>query len=118
MDVEQLGSLPGVLRFQRRTVLHARQRNTQFLRYQPHRLRKGDVLDFLDKAEYVAGNSAAKAVKELPSGVDGKRWRLLLMKWTKSGKILRPGFLQLHVIADHADDIRLRLYEFLEICGV
>ena len=37
------------------------------------------------------------------------------MKRTQPGKILRPGFLQLDVVADDADDIGLLLYRVFEI---
>ena len=78
------------------------------------RFRKSYVVDFLHEAEDVAGSAASEAVEELAGGVDGKRRRLLLMEGTKSRKILRPGFFQLHVVADEADDIGLLLDGFRE----
>ena len=49
-----------------------RQRNSAFLRHNPHRLGKADVLNFADEAEDVARRLAAKAVIELPYRMDGK----------------------------------------------
>ena len=96
----------------------ARQVDAGALREELQRVDEFHSIALDNKVDRVSTGLAAVAVKELPGSVDGKRGRLLLVKWTKAGKILRPGFLQLHVIADHADDVRLRLYEFLEICGV
>src|ERR1019366_2444111 len=84
-------------------------------RPQPHRFGEGDVLDLLDEAEHVSRDAAAEAVIELARGVHGKRRRLLAMKWTKSRIVLRPLFLQLDVVADDADDVRLLLHGFFEI---
>jgi hypothetical protein len=54
-------------------------------------------------------------MKKLPRGVHRKRRRLLGMKRTKPGEILRPSLLQLDVVADDPDDIRLLLERFFEI---
>ena len=104
MNIEQLAALFSVLRFQGRAVLHAGQCNAQLLRHQPHRLRKGDILDFLDKAEHIAGNSAAEAVKELAGSVDGKRRRLLLVKWAER-LVVRACAFQRKIRADYFDDV-------------
>src|SRR5438270_324125 len=82
MDVEKLAALSGLLGLGRRAVLHAWQRNAQLLRHHPHRLREGDVLDLLHKAENVTGDAAAKTVKKLARGMDEKRWCLFLMERT------------------------------------
>ena len=39
------------------------------------------------------------------------------MKGTKPGEILRASLLQLDVVADDADDIRLLLEAFFEVVG-
>jgi hypothetical protein len=57
-------------------------------------------------------------MKKLPRGVYGKRRRLLAMKRAQAGKVLRPGFFQLNVVADDADDIRLLLDRVREIAGI
>ena len=79
---------------------------------------KGDVLDLLDKAEDVAGDSAAEAVEELARGVDGERRRLFAVEGAQAGVVLRAGFAQLDVVADDADDIGLLLDGVGEISGV
>jgi hypothetical protein len=50
--------------------------------------------------------------------MDGKRRRLLLMKRTEADEILRSGFLQLDVLADYADYIRLLFDGVRKIAGV
>jgi len=57
-------------------------------------------------------------VKELPRGMHRERRRLLAMKRTQPRKILRPRLLQLDVIADHANDVRLLLERVSEIARV
>src|SRR5260370_42494008 len=91
----------------RRAVLRLGKRNFQLLRDQPDGFRKRNVLELLDKAENVAGSATTKAVIELPRSVYEKRRRLLLMKRTQPGKILRSGLLQFHILAHNADNVRL-----------
>src|SRR5256885_2180779 len=90
MNVQQHTAYLGFLRFRRTAVTRLGQRDAKFLRDRPHRLGEGDVLDFLYEAEDVSRQPASEAVIELPRGMDGKRWRLLTMKRTKPGIILRP----------------------------
>lgn len=52
---------------------------------------------------------------KLPRGVNRKRWRFLPVKRTEAGIVLRPSFLQLDVVADDADNIRLLLHRLFEI---
>ena len=118
MDIQQHGSQPGFLSLSRTRVADLGQRNPQLLRHHPHGFRKSNVLDFLNKTENVARNAAAKAVIKLPRGVHRKRRRLLVMKGTKPGVVLRPSLLQLDVVADNANDVRLLLDGFLEVAGV
>jgi hypothetical protein len=47
--------------------------------------------------------------------MDRKRRRLLAVKWAKPGIVLRASPLQLDVVADDADDIRLLLDYLFEI---
>src|SRR5882724_10135597 len=54
-------------------------------------------------------------MKELPSGVDGKRRSLFPMKRAQANKILRSSFLELDVIANHTDNVRLLAHRFFEI---
>src|SRR6202007_3164257 len=81
----------------------------------PHGFREGDVLNFLDKLENIAGLVAAEAVIELLDSVHGKRCCFLAVKRTRPRIVLRPSLLQLHVVADDADDIRLLLERLFEI---
>ena len=118
VDVEQLGAQLGFFRFRRTGVSRLGQRDAELLRHQPDSFGEGDVFDFLDEAEDVSRDAAAEAVKELARGMHRKRRRLFAVKRTKSGIVLRPGFFQLDVVADDADDIRLLLDRFFEIfCG-
>ena len=90
----------------------------ELLRDQAHGFGEGDVFDFLDEAEDVAGHAAAEAVIKLARGMDGKRRRLFAVKRAKPGEVLRPGLLQLDVVADDADDVRLLLDRVREVAGV
>ena len=89
----------------------------QLLGHRADGFREGDVLDFLDEGENVAGDAAAEAVKELAGGVDRERRRLFAVKGTKPGIVLRTRLLQLDVVADDADDVRLLLDVFFEVVG-
>lgn len=57
-------------------------------------------------------------MKKLACGVDGERWRFFTVEGAESGVILGAGLLELDVIADDADDIRLLLEGVREIAGV
>src|SRR5579871_4562210 len=83
-------------------------------RHQTHRLRKADLLPLLHKLKNVAGFAAAKAMEELPRGVHGERRRLFSMKRAQANKILPTGFLELDVVANHADNVRLLPHRFFE----
>ena len=91
--------------------------HAELLSDQADGFREGDVLDLLHKGEDIARFSAAKAVVKLPRGMHRKRRRLLGMKRTEPGEILRPSLLQLDVVADDADDIRLLLEDLFEVVG-
>ncbi len=118
MNLQQYSSQLGFFGFRRTAVANFGQGNAQLLRDRSHCFRESNVLDLLDKRKHVARNSAAKAVKELPRGMDGKRRRLLPMKRTKPGKVLRPRLAQLDVLAHNADDVRLLLDRICEIARV
>ena len=79
---------------------------------------KVDVFDFLHEAEDVSRNAASEAMKKLPRGVHRKRRSLLPMKRAKARIVLRPSLLQLDVIADDANDVRLLLDGVREIARV
>ncbi len=118
MHVEQLAAQTGFFRFARSRVRSLRQRDAHLLGDHPHGFREGDVFDFLHEAENVARHAAAKTVKKLPRGVHRKRRRFLPVERTQTGKVLRPRLLQLDVVADDADDIRLLFDRVCEIAGV
>src|SRR5579864_3348199 len=80
MDFKQSSTQPGVMRFRLAAENSFGKRDAQLLRDQAHGLRKSDVLNFLNEAEHVAGGTAAKAVIELPRGMNRERWRLLFVK--------------------------------------
>jgi hypothetical protein len=85
------------------------------LRYQPDCFREGDVFYFLNELENVALLVTTKAVVELLRGMHRERRRLLPVKRTKPGIVLRPGPFQLDVVTDDADDIRLLLHRLFEV---
>ncbi len=118
MDVEQLSAKTGFLGFAGRRVARFGKGHAEFLRDQPNGFGESDVLDFLDEAENVPGNTAAEAVIELARGMDGERWRLFTVKWAEAGIVLCAGLLQLDVVADDADDVRLLFDRVREIAGV
>ena len=118
MNVEQHTAHLSFLRFRRTAVTRLGQRDAKFLRDRPHRLGERNVLDLLHEAENVSRQPASEAVIKLPRGMHGKRWRLLTVKGTKPGIILRPSLLQLDVVAHNADDVRLLLDRVREIPGV
>src|SRR5256886_703113 len=118
VNVQQHATQFSFLCFRRTAIPGLGQRDAEFLRDRPHRLGESDVLDLLHEAEDVSRQAASEAVIELPRGMHGKRWRLLTVKWTKPGIILRPSLLQLDVIAHNADDVRLLLDGVREIAGV
>ena len=115
MHFDQLAALASVLGFALRAVLHPGQRNTHLLRHQPHCLRKADLLPLLHKLKNVAGLAAAKAMEELPRRVYRKRRRLFSMERAQPNKILPTGLLELYVVANHADNVRLLPHRFLKV---
>jgi hypothetical protein len=54
-------------------------------------------------------------MEELPRRVDRERRGLLSMKRAKAHKILSPGFLELDIVANHADNVRLLPHRFLKV---
>jgi hypothetical protein len=109
--------LPRLFRLARAGILRLGQRYAKLLRDVANGFGESDVLQLLHEAEHVTGNAAAEAVEELARGVDGKRRRLFLVEGAQAGIILRPGFFQLHVLADDADDVSLLLDRGREIAG-
>jgi hypothetical protein len=117
MDIKQHGAQPCFLGLRRTRIADLGQGNAELLCDCPHGFGEGDVLDLLHKTENISGHTTAKAVIKLPRGVDRKRRRLFVMKRTEPGIVLRPSLLQLDVVADYANDVRLLLYGFLEVAG-
>ncbi len=117
MDIEQRHAHLRFARFLRATELDLGHGHAELLRDQPDGLRKRNVLDFLHKREHVSRHAASEAVKELPRGVHGERRRLLVMKRTEAGKILRARLLELDVVADNANDVGLLLERVFEVGG-
>src|SRR5262249_17903433 len=107
VHLNQFSALVRVLGFLFRAVLHFGQLDVELFRNQPDGFDKADVLDLLHETEYVARSATTETMVELPRSVHRERRRLLLMEGAKPGEILRATLLQLDVIADHADDIRL-----------
>jgi hypothetical protein len=82
-------------------------RHSHLLGNAPDGFRESDVLDLLYEGKDIALLPASEAVKELPGRMHGKRRRLLFVKRTETNEVLRSGFLELDIIADDADDVRL-----------
>ena len=95
-----------------------RHSDAELLGHRADGFREGDVLDFLDEGEDVAGDAASEAVEELAGGVHRERRGLLAVEGAESGIVLRAGLLQLDVVADDADDVRLLLDYVREVAGV
>ena len=72
VDVEQLAAQAGFFGFAGSRITRLGQRDAELLGHQTHGFGEGDVFDFLDEAEDVAGDAAAEAVIELARGVHGK----------------------------------------------
>lgn len=117
MDFEKRSSQTSVFRLGFGVEGLLGERHSDYLRDGPHRLGKGDVLDFLDEAEYVARDAAPEAMEELARSVDGKRRRFFFVEWAQAGVILSSGFSERDVLTDHADDIRLQLQGLREVVG-
>ena len=118
MKVEQQAAGASFAGFLRGVELGFGCGDAELLGYGADSLRKGDVLNLLDESEDVAGDSAAEAVEELASGVDGKRRRLFAMERTKSRVVLRASFAQFDVFANDANDVSLLLDGVCEVSGV
>jgi hypothetical protein len=118
VDIEQDAAQLGFFGFGWRVVGRLRDGDAQLLRDQADGFREGYVFDFLDEAEDVAGEAASEAVIELARGVDGERCSFFAVEGAESGVVLRAGFLQLNVVADDANDVRLLLDRVCEIAGV
>ncbi len=73
---------------------------------------------FCTKLKTSPERAASEAVVELARGVDGERRRLFAVEGAESGVVLRAGLLQLDVVADDANDVRLLLDRVCEIAGV
>ena len=69
---------------------------------------KPSALDFLNKVEDVAAFVAAKTVEDSFGRTDGKRRGFLFMKWATRHPV-RALLLELHVVLDDANDVRLTL---------
>ena len=117
MHFEQYRPKLGIFCLRRTAVNGFGKGDAQLLRDQPDRFRKSDVLDFLDEGENVTLGGTSETIKKLARGVNRKRRRLLAVKWTKPGKILRAGFSQFDVVAHDADDVRLLFNGFFKISG-
>src|SRR5262245_56780149 len=107
VHLDQFSALVRVLGFLFRAVLHFGQLDVELFRNQPDGFDKADVLDLLHETEYVARSATTETMVELPRSMHRERRRLLLMEGAKPGEILRAALLQLDVVANHADDIRL-----------
>jgi len=99
-------------------VLLLGQCDAELLRDRAYRFRKGDVLDLLAEAENISRNTAPEAVIELFGRMHRERTGLFLVEGTEPAEILRACLLQLDVIADDADDVRLLLHRVREIARI
>ncbi len=118
MHIEQHAAQLRIFSFRRTRVSGLGQSDIQLLRNQPDGLGKSDVLDLLHEGENVSLDAAAEAMKKLPRGMHRERRRLLAMKRTKPGIVLRPRLAQLDVVANNADDVRLLLDDLFEVAGL
>jgi hypothetical protein len=118
VDFDQHRTQLGFLCFSGTAEAKFGKRNPELLGHCSHSFGKGDIFDLLDEAEDVSRNATSKTVKELAGSMDGKRRRFFVVEGAKPREILGPGLLQLDVVADDADDVRLLLNDFFEVDGV
>src|SRR3989338_10184633 len=69
-------------------------------------LREFDALHLLHKFKNIAAQAAAEAMPDLLRRGNHERRSFFVVKRTKPPEI-RPGFLELHILADKIDDIEL-----------
>src|SRR5262245_55212565 len=113
MNFDQNSALLIFVTFLGRAFVGPRKRDATFFSDDAHRFRKRALLHFHDEFEDVATLPAAKAVVNLLGRMNVERRGLLGVKRAKATKVL-PRFLELNVIADNADDVRLLLDLFRE----
>ena len=118
MEIEQHSAQLGFLSFPGTAVAKLRERDPELLRHGSHSFYECDVFDLLDKRKHISLHATTETIKKLPRGMDGKRGRLLVVKRAKPRIVLRSRLLQLDVVADDADDVRLLLNDFFEVAGV
>jgi hypothetical protein len=99
VDIEQLAPEAGFFGFAFSGVADFGQRDAELLRDETNGFGEGDVFDFLDEAEDVAGDAASEAVIELAGGVDGEGSGFFAVKGAEAGEVLGAGFFQLDVVA-------------------
>ena len=87
-----------------RVVLQFRQGHVQLVGEKLDRLRKGETLDVHHKLDNASARLAAKAVIDLLLPVHVERRGLFVVKRAQTN-ISMPVLLQLHVGADHTDDV-------------
>ena len=115
MDIEQRHAQLGFARLLRARELDLGQGHAELVRDQADCLGEGDVFDLLHEGEDVTGDAASEAVKELAGGVDGERRRLLVMKGTEAGEVLRARLFEFDVVADDPNDVGLLLERVFEV---
>jgi hypothetical protein len=91
--IEKLAAQAGFFGFAFGGVAGFRQGNAELLRHHTDGFGEGDVFDFLDEAEDVAGEAAAEAMIELARGVDRERRGFFAVKGAEAGIVLGSGFL-------------------------
>ena len=115
MQVEQLAPLATLLGLLRRGKFPLGQGDAALLGDDFYGLGKADVLDLLHEGENIAPLVATEAMVELAHRMHGEGWGLLPVKGTKTGVVLRSGFLEGDVFADDPDNVGLLLYELGEV---
>ena len=79
------------------------------------RLRKGDLLEQLDKLDDVPPNAATETVKHAAVTIDMERRRFFPVKGTQAFP-LRAASLERHAFLDDLDDVRVGLQVIDEAC--
>ncbi len=108
MQFDERGALLQLAPLFRRAFPRPRDGDAAFIGDGLHRLHEFALVHLHDELENVSAHAAAEAVIDLLHRMNGKRRRFFGVERTEPGKVLSV-FLQPHIFAHHADDVRLLL---------
>ncbi len=92
-----------------RVLARSRNGDAAFIGDRAHGLHEIAFIHLHDELEHISAHTAAEAVIDLLHRMHRKRRRLFGMKRAEPRKVL-PILFQAHILAHHADDVRLLLH--------